>query len=230
MKSPGFQICKSRRRRRSLSTALVHFSAESLESREFLSTDAVLQWNAIALDAIRTDRTAPPLAARDLAIMHVAIYDAVNSIDHQYAPYISFVDVHPRASKDAAVAAAARDALVALFPAQQATFETKYTAALSAITDGAAETDGIAAGKAAASRILAARTNDGATNTVVYSSGTNPGDWVPTPPGFLNPVLPQWPDVTPFAMTTSDMSVRTFSAIVESCVPTSCAVSRCINN
>jgi Ca2+-binding RTX toxin-like protein len=204
MKSSGLQIVKSRRRRGSLSAALMHFSAESLESREFLSTDAVLQWNAIALDAIRTDRTAPPLAARDLAIMHVAIYDAVNSIDHQYAPYISFVNVHPRASKDAAVAAAARDALVALFPAQQATFETKYTAALAAITDGAAETDGIAAGKAAASRILAARTNDGATNTVVYSSGTNPGDWVPTPPGFLNPVLPQWPDVTPFAMTTSD--------------------------
>lgn len=176
---------------------------ERLESRELLSSDAVLQWNAIALDAIRTDRTAPPLAARDLAILHVAIYDAVNSIDRQYAPYVSYVDVHPRASKEAAVAAAAHDALVALFPSQQTTIDTKYTEALAAITDGAAETDGIAVGKAAAAQILAARNHDGASDSVTYMSGTNPGDWVPAPPGFLSPVLPQWPDVTPFAMTTS---------------------------
>lgn len=177
---------------------------ETLESRELLSTDAVLQWNAIALDAIRTDRTAPPMAARDLAIVHVAIYDAVNSIDRQFAPYVSYVDAHPRASKEAAVAAAAHETLVALFPAQQATFDTKYTEALAAIADGTAETNGIAAGEAAAAQILAARTNDGAFDTVTYTSGTNPGDWVPTPPGFLSPVLPQWPEVTPFAMTTSD--------------------------
>jgi hypothetical protein len=172
------------------SEAPVHSSSERLESRELLSTDAVLQWNAIALDAIRTDRTAPPMAARDLAILHVAIFDAVNSIDRQYAPYVSYVDVHPRASKEAAVAAAAHETLVALFPAQQATFDAKYTEALAAISDGMAETEGISAGQAAAAQILAARTNDGAFDTVTYTSGTNPGDWVPTPPGFVSPVFP----------------------------------------
>ena len=173
---------------------------ERLESRELLSSDAVLQWNAIALDAIRVDRTAPPMAARDLAILHVAIYDAVNSIDRQYAPYVSYIDVHPRASKEAAVAAAAHDVLIALFPSQQTTIDTKYTEALAAITDGTAETEGIAVGEAAVAQILAARNNDGALDSVTYMSGTNPGDWVPTPPGFQSPVLPQWPDVTPFAM------------------------------
>ncbi len=177
---------------------------EKLESRELLSNDAVLQWNALALDAIRADRTAPPMAARDLAIMHVAIYDAVNSIDRQFSPFVSYVDVHPRASKDAAVAAAAHQTLVALFPAQRAVFDTKYTQTLAAIPDGTAETQGIAAGQAAAAQILAARATDGATATVTYTSGTDPGDWVPTPPGFLSPILPQWPDVTPFVMTAAD--------------------------
>lgn len=204
MKSLRLQSGKSRRQHGTLRVVPVYASAESLESRELLSNDAVLQWNAIALDAIRTDHTAPPVAARDLAILHIAIYDAVNSIDRQYAPYVSYVDVHPRASKDAAVAAAAHSTLVALFPGQQTTFAAKYTEALTAITDGAAETDGIAAGQAAAAQILAARTNDGATGTVTYTSGSNPGDWIPTLPGFQDPVLPQWPDVEPFAMTASD--------------------------
>lgn len=84
----GVQIGKSRRRRGSFSACPVNFSAESLESREFLSTDPVLQWNAFALDAMRKDRTAPPLAARDLAIIHVVIFDAVYSIDRQYAPIV----------------------------------------------------------------------------------------------------------------------------------------------
>ncbi len=198
------QLSRRRISRASASRQTAGYAFEVLESRALLSTDAVLQWNAIALDAIRTDRTAPPMAARDLAIIHVAIYDAVNSIDRQFAPYVSYVNAHPRASKDAAVAAAAHETLVELFPAQKTTFDTKYSEALAAITDGTAETNGIAAGEAAAAQILAARANDGAFDTVTYTSGTNPGDWVPTPPGFLSPVLPQWPEVTPFAMTTSD--------------------------
>ena len=176
-------------------------AAEVLESRQYLSGDAVIQWNQVLLDAIRTDRTAPPIASRDLAIVHTAIFDAVNSIDRQYAPYATTVVVHPRASKEAAVVSAAYETLISIFPAQKATFDTKYGAALAAIPDGQAETDGVNAGKAAASQILSLRATDGSSTTVTYTPGTDPGDWRPTPPALQSAALPQWPNVHPWAMT-----------------------------
>ncbi len=176
-------------------------AAEVLETRQYLSVDVVIQWNEILLDAIRTDRTSPPQAARDLAIMHTAIFDAVNSIDRHYTPYAATVVVHPRASKEAATVAAAYETLISLFPAQRPSFDTRYTAALAAIPDGQAETDGVSAGRAVAGRILAMRANDGSSSTVAYTPGTNPGEWRPTPTGLQPAVLPQWPNVQPWAMT-----------------------------
>lgn len=174
--------------------------AEVLECRQYLSIDAVLQWNLVLLDAIRTDHTAPPVASRDLAIMHTAIFDAVNSIDRQYTPYATTVVVQPRASKEAAVVAAAYETLIALFPLQKATFDAKYAAALTAIPDGRAETDGINAGKDVARIILALRGNDGSSTVTPYTLGTDPGAWQPTSPSLI-PALPQWPKVKPWAMT-----------------------------
>ena len=176
-------------------------AAEVLETRQYLSADFVIQWNDILLDAIRTDRTAPPIAARDMAIMHTAVFDAVNSIDRQYAPYATMVVVHPRASKEAAAVAAAYQTLISMFPAQKAKFDTQYLAAFTAIPDGQAETDGENAGKAVASRILALRATDGSSAIVTYTPGTDPGDWRPTPPAFQAAVLPQWPAVQPWVMT-----------------------------
>lgn len=176
-------------------------AAEVLESRQYLSGDAVIEWNQVLLDAIRTDRTAPPIASRDMAIVHTAIFDAVNSIDRQYAPYATSVVVHPRASKEAAAVSAAYETLISIFPAQKATFDAKYAAALAAIPDGKAETDGVNAGKAVASQILSLRATDGSSTTVTYTPGTDPGDWRPTPPGLQSAVLPQWPNVHPWAMT-----------------------------
>ncbi len=176
-------------------------TAEVLESRQYLSVDAVIQWNQILLDAIRTDRTAPPIASRDLAIMHTAIFDAVNSIDRQHAPYATTVVVHPRASKDAAAVSAAYETLISIFPSQKANFDIQYAAALAAIPDGQAETDGVNAGKAVASQILNLRSSDGSSTSVTYTPGTDPGDWRPTLPGLQSAVLPQWPNVQPWAMT-----------------------------
>lgn len=178
--------------------------SELLEVRQLLTTDMVLQWNEVLLDAIRADRTAPPAAARDMAIVHTAIFDAVNSIDRQYAPYLTMVDAHPRASREAAVAAAAHETLTALFPAQKPVFDAQYTVSLAQIPDGRGETDGVSAGKEVARRILADRANDGSAATVTYTAGAAPGDWQPTPPAFDSPLLPQWPDVRPWAMTDGD--------------------------
>src|SRR5882762_10783083 len=88
--------------------------------------DLVTDWNARALDAIRANRTPPPLAARNLAILHVAIFDACNGIGQNCEPY--YVKEKPAgvASKEAAIATAAHRVLVSLFPGQQAVFEQFY--------------------------------------------------------------------------------------------------------
>ena len=173
---------------------------ESLETRQLLAADMVLQWNDVLLDAIRIDKTAPPTAARAMAIVQTAVFDAVNSIDRQYAPYLSMINVHPRASQEAAVVSAAYECLVTLFPAGKSKFDSFRTASLQTIANGRSETDGINVGKSAAAAILAARLHDGAYAIVEYTPGTAPGDWQPTPPAFVSPLLPQWPDVDPWTM------------------------------
>ncbi len=117
-------------------------AAECMEERQLLTADMVLQWNDVLLDAVRVDRTAPPAASRAMAIVHTAIYDTVSSIDREYAPWFTRVDLHPRASKEAAVASAAYETLVALFPAQKATVDARIVASLSEIQDQRGETDG----------------------------------------------------------------------------------------
>jgi hypothetical protein len=99
------------------------------------------------------------------------------------------------------VAAAAHQALVALFPTQQATLDTKLVAALATIPNGVSENRGVALGERAADFILAARAGDGSTLAGSHTPGGDPGDWQPTPPANANPLLPGWGDVTPFAMT-----------------------------
>jgi hypothetical protein len=175
--------------------------SECLEQRQLLAADMVLQWNDVLLDAVRVDKTAPPKASRAMAIVHTAVFDAVNSIDRSYTPYMTSVNVHPRASKEAAVISAAYETLVTLFPAQRATFAAKRVSSLATIADGREENDGVKAGKSVAAAILARRATDGSTMTVTYTAGTDPGDWQPTPPAFASPLLPQWPDVQPWTMT-----------------------------
>src|SRR4051812_41922839 len=103
---------------------------EPLESRTLFAADAVLDWNAAALDAIRADKTAPPAAARDLAMVQVAVFDAVNAITGGYEGYV----LHRHGPKDAsapvAVAQAAHDVLTAVFPGQAATFDAKLASSL----------------------------------------------------------------------------------------------------
>ena len=202
LRSPLERILENsgRRHRKACSSFGLTPASECLEERQLLTADVVLQWNDVLLDAVRVDKTAPPKASRDMAIVHTAIYDAVNSIDREYAPYLTMVDVHPRASKEAAVVSAAYETLVVLFPAQKTAFDARRMSSLAEIQDGRAETDGINAGKAVAALILAQRATDGSSTTVTWTPGTDPGDWQPTPPAFASPLLPQWGDVQPWTM------------------------------
>jgi hypothetical protein len=173
---------------------------ELLEGRLLLSGDMVLRWNDALVAALRTAGQASAPSSRVAAIVQAAVYDAVNSIDGTHTPYLATIPAPAEASEEAAVAQAAHDALVGLFPTQATTFDLELKAALQTIPDGDAKTAGIMVGQLAAQKILAARADDGSGKMVVYTPGTNPGDWQPTPPAYGPAAQPQWPSVTPFCL------------------------------
>ena len=164
--------------------------------------DAVLDWNAHAARAIVTvGGQVPPRALIRLAMVHLAIYDAVNAIEGApFESYASVPNVVRPASAEAAAATAAYDVLVALFPAQVVDLDAKYAASLAALPDDIAKVNGIAVGQQAASAILIARAQDGRDATVPYVPGSGPGVWTPTPPAFLAAQAPETPFVQPFTL------------------------------
>src|SRR5262245_25960755 len=105
--------------------------------------DVVIDWNNAALDAIRAARTAPPIASRSLAILHAAIYDAVNGIARTHEPYLVSSGGPASASRQAAASAAAHQALVNLFPASASSFNALHAAILATISNGPQKTAGI---------------------------------------------------------------------------------------
>jgi membrane-associated phospholipid phosphatase len=168
-----------------------------------VNADVVTDWNNAALDAIRAERTAPPIASRSLAILHTSIYDAVNGITRSHERYL-VPNVAPRsASRPAAASAAAHRTLMNLFSANASSFDALHAAILAGIPDGPHKRVGIIWGEFVASVILAVRANDGSNAVVPPPGGSGPGVWVPTPPAFLPYLLPQWGFVRPFAMSSS---------------------------
>src|SRR5262245_43706591 len=151
---------------------------EILEDRLTPSGDMVLQWNDVARAAIRTAGTPAPVASRILAITHAAVYDAVNTLDRTHEVYLVDTLAHPKASREAAVAAAAHRALVSFYPAQTAALDARLAASLATIPDGKAEDDGVALGRSVADQVLALRQNDGSGVTPPpYLGSTGPGQW-----------------------------------------------------
>jgi len=164
--------------------------------------NAVTHWNAVASDAFAPSQgTNPMVQSRTLAIVHAAIHDAINAIDRRYEPYTAGLAAAPGASVDAAVAAAARDVLVALLPEQAATVEAAYTRALADIPDGAAKTAGIAVGQASAAASIQRRQGDGLEDAAqpAFVPRPGPGEYQFTPP-FDFAALPGWGRVKPFVI------------------------------
>jgi membrane-associated phospholipid phosphatase len=182
----------------------MHKLLETLESRTLFSADAVLEWNSVLLDSVRAAKTPPPYAARNMAIVHIAVFDAVNAIDGEFEGYTTQRNGPKGASETAAVAQAAHDTLAALYPTRKSIFDAALNSSLAGVPDGAAENKGVAVGRDAAKQILAERKDDGADRVVTYTPGKGPDDWKPTPPAFAPALLPQWPDVTPFALQSGD--------------------------
>lgn len=170
--------------------------------------DVVTDWNKTMVDALLVAHTPPQPGTRVGAIVQTAVFDAVNGIKGRYTQFHPEVvgATAPRcASARAAAVGAAYTALVALFPAQKATFDAQLQATLPEFSDDDGDSNararGFAWGETVANAILAWRSNDGF-NAVLppYVVGPLPA-WQPTPPAFAPPVFRQFATMTPWAMT-----------------------------
>ncbi len=165
----------------------------------------VVQWNRTLLLIVRTPGAQPSTVhpTRSFAIMHAAIYDAVNAVDRTHRPYlVPLSGVSRHASQEAAAAAAAHQVLAALYPGFQAALDTALQQSLAQIPAGNDKVEGIRIGQAVADRILALRSNDGSNaKPIPYVFGAAPADYQSTPPNFpAQPQFTHWSRVTPFAL------------------------------
>ena len=168
------------------------------------AVNPVVTWNATLLVIVRTPGAQPKTIhpTRSFAIMHAAIYDAVNAVDKTHEPYlVRLRGVSRSASQDAAASSAGHEVLVALYPAFQATLDNQLQQSLALVPEGPDKTEGINIGKTVADQILAARSNDGSNaQPVPFVFGNAPGDFQSTPPNFPSPQFTNWSHVTPFAL------------------------------
>lgn len=166
------------------------------------SLDTVVRWNRVMLDAVVVPGANPPtvFVHRPMAITSVAVFDAANSFDRVYQPYFTLVDPAPGASRDAAVAQAAHDVLVALLPSLRTTLDAALAATLAGIPGDAAR-EGSRVGAAAAQMALESRADDGWSRTPpAFMLPQLPGYWKPTPPAHAGATFTHYPDVVGFVV------------------------------
>ena len=137
-------------------------------------------------------------AQRMMGMVHVAMFDAVNSIERRYRPYLVQLPADPATSKEAAAAAAAATVLATVDEKTASEMKVALATYLASIPDGAAKADGIKLGEAVAAKVLEARANDGHDAADDYRPRTTPGVYVPTPITAAS----KWGNVKPFAMAT----------------------------
>jgi PAP2 superfamily protein len=184
--------------------ALALRSGQQLEDPSDRPVNPVIQWNAILLGIVRTSGAQPAAihATRSFAMMHAAIYDAVNSIEGTHRPYLVRISgTSQKSSQEAAAIVAAYEVLFQLYPQFQPMLNAELQTALGQIPGGASKTSGMEIGQMVADNILGVRASDGsAAAATPFVSGTNPGDYQPTPPNFPKPAFTNWSFVNPFAL------------------------------
>jgi membrane-associated phospholipid phosphatase len=181
-------------------------------------------WNDVAQRAIALDHTpavvgnveleaeqlGPTRTSRVMAIVQIAVYDAVNAIVKRYPGYTGQLDALPDSSQDAAIAQAAHDTLVALYPRQTNRLDAWLRADLARLPRGRTTLGGIDVGRRAAAAILALRASDGNYygEPVVgeeYQVSTAPGMWRPDPVSRSPIALgAYWQNVRPFVLQAAD--------------------------
>jgi hypothetical protein len=199
---------------------LFHPQPELPENTKKFVRDPVHHWNQIAIDATGLDHTpvapgehrtfgeqlGPGRASRAMAIVHIAIFDAINAALGKYQSYTGIQSAPHPFSTAAAVAQAAHDTLVSLYPSQEASFDQALADHLLRITGGSLKNNGIAFGKQVAAAVLASRVSDGAEIPelhigVDYSTSNLPGHWRQDPISLIPIALgAHWGTCKPFVI------------------------------
>jgi hypothetical protein len=146
--------------------------------------DVVTDWNATTNALVANDVGNNP-RLRTLALVHVAMSDAINTVQNRYTRVVATLPAMPDASAEAAAATAAREILIQIYPDQKAWIEEAYAASLKAIPEGPAKTVAIKVGAQVAAAVQADRASDGTNEPDTYRPHTTPGAYVPT-------ALPLW--------------------------------------
>jgi len=158
--------------------------------------DVIAEWNERA-DAIAAEKQLGNVPnARGIAMMHLAMFEAVNAIDPRYAPYKLNLSADRTASKEAAAATAAHAIMTTLHPDQKAKLDPVLAANLSGISEGDAKSKGIDLGRKAAAEVFALRMNDGMEVRESYRPVTTPGVYIST----ATPIASTVPGLKPFVM------------------------------
>jgi hypothetical protein len=166
--------------------------------------NSAIEWNRSLLAIVRTPGAQPATihSTRSFAMLHAAIFDAVNAIDKTYRPYaVHLAHVSRATSAEAAADQAAHDILVSLYPSFASTLDSELEEDLDRIEDGRHKRQGIELGERVAIEILALRSDDGSSVTLPpFVPNTQPGSYQLTPPNFAPADFIQWSHVTPFAI------------------------------
>jgi hypothetical protein len=161
--------------------------------------NVITDWDEKAVAIVSPVSQSAYMAQRMMGMVHAAMFDAVNSIERRYRPYLVQLPADPATSKEAAAAAAAAVVLATIDEKTAAEMKVALASYLASIPDGAAKADGIKLGEAVAAKVLEARANDGHDAADDYRPRTTPGVYVPTPITAAS----MWSKMKPFAMTTA---------------------------
>jgi hypothetical protein len=166
---------------------------------------ALAAWNVVAVNASASvAKRTQAVSTIEVTIVQAAVYDAVNAIDGgHFKPYASLPPAQPWASADAAIATAAHDVLVWLYPPQAGDLDLQLAASLADIPEGTENQAGIAVGAAAAQGVIAARASDGRDANVSWTPPQGPGAWQPTFPAYAAPQTPWVAVMKPFTMSSA---------------------------
>jgi hypothetical protein len=182
-----------------LAAYIILIASFSLGLNGLATADIITDWNERAVTAGYTARVTPGVSARNIAMVHIAMFEALNSIEPRYTPYRKQLTAAPGLSHEAAAAAAAHHILVREYPAQAKELDKALEASLAAVSDEQAKMDGIRLGEEAARAIRLERSTDSADAPNTYRPYTTAGKYVPT--DF--PVMSSWGAVRPFGLKTA---------------------------
>jgi hypothetical protein len=162
--------------------------------------DVITDWNQTAIAVMKTANVAGNPWTRHMAMVHVAMSDAVNSVQGRYTRYVAKGELARDASAEVAASSAARQVLLQAYPNQKAAIDEAHAKAIAGIPDGPAKTAGLALGEQIAALVLADRAADGTSAPDSYRPIATPGVWIPTAP----PIFAQYAQAKPWVLRSAD--------------------------